>query len=69
MSEKHPDYICPSCMWQGDEPNRRIVPYCGVVKFCPTCDDEVMDRKEYDQNEGDNAREDELEERKIDYAD
>lgn len=65
MSEEHPEFICPSCMWQGDEPNG--VNENVLFGFCPTCGEEVQDREEYDRNEADNAREAELEERRLNY--
>lgn len=63
----NPNYICPSCMWQGDEPDRIECPNCGQIQLCPSCSDPVMDRKEYDKAQADNNREDELEERRLSH--
>lgn len=55
-----PEFICPSCMWQGDEDDAFSCSNCGD-NMCPKCGEALMDRKEYDRNEANNAHDDDLE--------
>lgn len=36
---EHPEYKCPSCSWEGDEPIECLECEC---RMCPTCHGEVM---------------------------
>ena len=56
------EFICPSCMWQGDFEDIVLCPNCG--KLCPACGEVVQRREEYDRQEAENNRDEELEERR-----
>lgn len=56
LGEEHPEFICPSCMWQGD------MMFDGE---CPRCHGVLMDRKEYDKAEAINSHDDDLEDERL----
>jgi len=68
MSKEHPDFICPSCMWQGDETDAFACPDC-CMPMCLKCGEELLSMANYKQAQANNARDEELEERRIDYGD
>jgi len=52
------EFICSSCMWQGDLDD------VSPGGECPKCQDACMDREQYDRQEAENNRDEELEERR-----
>jgi hypothetical protein len=67
MADDAPAYICPACLWQGDEP----IPCgnCGSL-ICPKnkCGEPVMTIEAYRAAEAADAHDAELEERRNDSA-
>jgi hypothetical protein len=52
-TEEHPDLVCPSCMWEGDEDDAVV---------CPKCSDRLLDYSVWAEEQAANNRDEELEE-------
>ena len=61
MADEVPDFICPSCLWQGDEPF-----YCGHcgAAICPKCQEELTTPEAYRQAEANNINDANKEDRR-----
>lgn len=62
ITEEAPDYICPACEWQGDEP--LVCGHCSK-DICPKCAEPVLTIEAYRKAEADAARDAELEDRRL----